>query len=162
MEAKKSTKKKVKTKTTKSKSAAKKTKSVAKKDPGLPLQHAVGRRKKAVARVWVRKGSGKLTINERDYTDYFDTEVARLEATRPFQVVPVSSNYDVQARVEGGGLKGQAGAVKLGISKALVGLDEAIRSTLREHDLLTVDARRRERKKYGQRGARRKFQFVKR
>lgn len=129
---------------------------------GMPLAHAVGRRKKAVARVWIRKGTGKMTINERDYTNYFDTQIAQLNASKPFQVVPVAMSYDVEATIEGGGLKGQSGAVKLGIARALLSLDEALRPTLREHGLLTVDSRQKERKKYGQRGARRKFQFVKR
>ena len=127
-----------------------------------PLAHTVGRRKKAVARIWFRKGTGSIAINGKNYTEYFDTEVARLEAARPFQVVPVGQNYDVDVLVAGGGKKGQAGAVNLGISRALLALDEGIRPTLRANGLLTVDSRQKERKKYGQRGARRKFQFVKR
>lgn len=141
------------------KKAATKT-SAAKK--ATPLSHAVGRRKKAVARVWLRPGSGKMKINDTEYSTYFDTEVARLNASKPFQVIPVAMSYDVEAITEGGGLKGQAGAVKLGIARALVALDESLRPSLREHGLLTVDSRQKERKKYGQRGARRKFQFVKR
>ncbi len=128
----------------------------------IPLAHGVGRRKKAVARVWLRPGSGKMVVNNTDYLTYFDTEVARLNATKPFQVIPVAMSYDIEATAEGGGLKGQAGAVKLGIARALLSLDEALRPVLREHGLLTVDSRQKERKKYGQRGARRKFQFVKR
>jgi small subunit ribosomal protein S9 len=128
----------------------------------VPLTQTVGRRKKAVARILLRKGTGKFTVNEKEYTQYFDTEISRLNAAKPFQVVSVAENYDVEAVVFGGGKKGQAGAVQLGIARALLSLDEGVRPALREHDLLTVDSRQKERKKYGQRAARRKFQFVKR
>jgi small subunit ribosomal protein S9 len=127
-----------------------------------PLAHSVGRRKTSVARIWLKKGSGNLVVNGQAYEKYFDTDVSRLEATKPFQIVPVTQSYDIDAYVNGGGKTGQAGAVKLGIARALLELDEGIRRTLREHGLLTVDSRQKERKKYGQRGARRKFQFVKR
>lgn len=127
-----------------------------------PLAQTVGRRKKAVARVFFRKGTGKFTVNGQEYIQYFDTEVSRLNAAKPFQVIPVAENYDVEAQVFGGGKGGQAGAVQLGIARALLSLDEGVRPVLREHDLITVDSRQKERKKYGQKGARRKFQFVKR
>lgn len=147
------------------KQAQKSTKQTSTKEKvskSLPVAHAVGRRKKAVARVWLRKGSGKITVNGLDYANYFDTEVARLEASKPFLIIPISEHYNVEASVIGGGKKGQAGAVKLGIARALLHIDENIKPALREHDLITVDSRQKERKKYGQRGARRKFQFVKR
>ncbi len=147
----------VETKTT-SKAAAKKASSGSKQ----PVSHAIGRRKKAVARVWLRRGKGTIVINGRKLEDYFDTDITRLTATLPFRVLPISSNYDVQANVGGGGLWGQAGAIQLGIARAFVAMDEAIRPLLRQHGLLTVDARTKERKKYGQKAARRKFQFVKR
>ncbi|MEX0940502.1 MAG: 30S ribosomal protein S9 [Candidatus Babeliales bacterium] len=134
----------------------------AKSEKRLPLAHSVGRRKTATARIWLRQGSGSIVVNGKKYTDYFDTEVARLEAARAFQVIPAAASYDVEVLVRGGGLKGQAGAVKLGVARALLSIHEGMRPTLREHDLLTVDSRQKERKKYGQRGARRKFQFVKR
>lgn len=127
-----------------------------------PVAHGVGRRKSAIARVWLRAGKGLLTVNGKDYKNYFDTEVTRLDAVTPFKVVPVSSQFDMEANVIGGGMCAQAGAVKLGIARALVSIDESLRPLLREHSLLTVDARRKERKKYGQPAARRKFQFVKR
>lgn len=127
-----------------------------------PLAQSVGRRKASVARVWLRRGKGNILVNGKDYMEYFDTDVSRLEAVKPFTIIPVIHEYDIHANVVGGGMRGQAGAVKLGIARALVSLDEKLRPTLREHGLLTVDARRKERKKYGQRGARRKFQFVKR
>lgn len=127
-----------------------------------PLGHGVGRRKSAVARVWVRRGSGKVVVNNKQADSYFPTEMTRLDVAKPFSVAPVSASYDVFARVCGGGLCAQAGAVKLGIARALLDIDAGLRPVLREHDLLTVDSRNKERKKYGQRGARRKFQFVKR
>jgi small subunit ribosomal protein S9 len=127
-----------------------------------PLAQGVGRRKTAVARIWVRRGTGALIVNGRKYAEYFDTDVNRQEATTLFRVVPVASNYDIEANVNGGGLCAQAGAIKVGIARALVSIDEDIRPVLREHSLLTMDSRRKERKKYGQKAARRGFQFVKR
>lgn len=126
-----------------------------------PLGHGVGRRKSAIARVWLRRGSGKIVVNNKQADSYFQTEMTRADVTRPFSVTP-SASYDVFARVCGGGLCAQAGAVKLGIARALLDVDADLRPVLRQNDLLTVDSRNKERKKYGQRGARRKFQFVKR
>ncbi|HEY5234923.1 MAG TPA: 30S ribosomal protein S9 [Rhabdochlamydiaceae bacterium] len=126
-----------------------------------PLAHGVGRRKKAIARVWLRRGRGTIIVNGKDFKDYFDTDLARIAASMPFQVLSLNT-YDVEANVIGGGKPGQADAVKLGISRALVSSDESYRRVLREHGLLTVDSRVKERKKYGQKAARRKFQFVKR
>ena len=144
----------------KSTSASAKTAAVVKK--GAPLSHGVGRRKKAVARVFLRRGNGKITVNGKDYTNYFDTELMRLDAATPLRVVPVAMSYDFDVNVNGGGLYAQAGAVKLGISRAFVAMDEDLRVTLRQSRLLTVDSRVKERKKYGQKAARRKFQFAKR
>lgn len=127
-----------------------------------PLGHGVGRRKSAIARVWLRRGNGKIVVNDKQSDVYFNTEVTRSEAARPFEVAPMSSSYDVFARVHGGGLCAQAGAVKLGIARAFLDIDATLRPVLRQNDLLTVDARNKERKKFGQKGARRKFQFVKR
>jgi len=127
-----------------------------------PLSHGVGRRKSAVARVWLRRGNGKISVNGIDYVEYFDTEVNRLEVVKPFKALHESAKFDIEVNVNGGGMGGQADAVKLGISRALVTYDERYRPALREFDLLTVDSRVKERKKYGQLGARRKFQFVKR
>jgi small subunit ribosomal protein S9 len=127
-----------------------------------PIGHGVGRRKTAVARVWLRNGSGKIVVNGKDFSNYFDTEETRLEASAPFRLLPVGSTFDVEVNVEGGGLRAQADAVKLGTARAMLAQDESIRTQLREFDFLTVDSRRKERKKYGQKGARRKFQFVKR
>lgn len=140
--------------------SAKSVKSEVKKN--TPIAHAVGRRKKAVARVWMKRGSGGILVNNRPFDQYFDTETVQIEAALPMNLIPMAKNYDMEVTVEGGGQHGQAGAVKLGIARALLAFDESNRTLLREHDLLTVDDRRKERKKYGQKGARRKFQFVKR
>lgn len=130
---------------------------------GAPLAHGVGRRKSAVARVWLhRSGKGAVLINGKTCQTYFSTDVARSEAVVPFKVVPGADAFDVEVNVYGGGLNAQAGAVSLGIARALLANNESLRSTLRQHNLLTVDARVKERKKYGQKAARRKFQFVKR
>ena len=126
------------------------------------LSLAVGRRKQAVARVWLKLGSGKLLVNEQNYDSYFDTQISRLAVTTPFSVVSKAEHYDVFAKVAGGGKNAQAEAVRLGFVRALLSLNEEWRPVFRKAGLLTVDSRQKERKKYGQRGARRKFQFVKR
>lgn len=133
-----------------------KTKSVA------PLAHGVGRRKSSVARAWLRRGNGAILINNRDFKEYFETDIARIEAEKPFKVIPQSELYDVHINVQGGGTHSQAGASSLAISRAFVKQNEELRKVLRTHGLLTVDSRVKERKKPGQRGARAKFQFVKR
>lgn len=139
-------------------------KKVAAKPAGAhaPLAHGVGRRKSAIARVWLRRGKGKLTVNQKEHVHYFDTELSRAAASLPFRVYAQASHYDVTVNVSGGGLPAQADAVKLGIARALLDVNPEIRPLLREHGLLTVDSRVKERKKYGQKAARRKFQFVKR
>ncbi|MDP3889365.1 MAG: 30S ribosomal protein S9 [bacterium] len=128
----------------------------------MPLAQCVGRRKKAIARVCLTRGSGKITVNGKQIKTYFDTDIDRTAAAFAFQVCPVSSNYDVLAKVQGGGKTSQADAVKLGIARALVHQDETLRPLFRKYRMLTVDSRVKERKKYGQKAARRKFQFVKR
>jgi small subunit ribosomal protein S9 len=144
----------------KAKSVAKPAVKVSAK--GAKLAHGVGRRKTSIARIWLNRGSGALVINGKKYTEYFDTELNCKEATAPIALVPMASNYDVEANVLGGGMHSQAGAIQLGIARALLSLDESLRPLLRQHGMLTVDSRRKERKKYGQKAARRKFQFVKR
>lgn len=126
------------------------------------VAHGVGRRKSAIARVWLRRGTGLVVVNGKDVKDYFDTALTIADATTPYKVAPQGAKYDAQVNVCGGGLCAQAGAVRLGIARALVASDAEMRPLLRKNDLLTVDARRKERKKYGQKAARRKFQFVKR
>ena len=132
------------------------------KTGGQPLGHGVGRRKSSVARVWLKRGSGKITVNGKKCADYFTVKVAQMAAEKPFEVVPQSKQFDVQANVVGGGFRSQAGAVMLGIARALLENDPSVRPALKKFKLLTVDSRLKERKKYGQKGARRKFQFVKR
>ncbi len=127
-----------------------------------PLAHGVGRRKSSVARVWLRAGKGAIVVNGKDFKDYFDTEVTRLRASTPFRVLPAEALFDVEVNVIGGGVCSQADAIKLGISRAMLAVDSRLRPALRQHDLLTVDSRLKERKKYGRKAARRRFQFVKR
>ncbi len=122
----------------------------------------VGRRKSAVARVWLTRGHGVLVINGRDYEAYFDTPKTRLSVTEPLRAVSDASRYDANVNVQGGGLPAQADAVKLGFARALLTLNSDLRPALRRAGLLTVDSRVKERKKYGRRAARRRFQFVKR
>jgi small subunit ribosomal protein S9 len=144
----------------KAKTTAKATSAKAKSTP--PLSHGVGRRKSSVARVWLRAGKGAIVINGKDFKEYFKTEINRLEASAPFRLIPNEAHFDIEANVIGGGCCSQAGAVKLGIARAMLEANEGLRPALRQHDLLTVDSRVKERKKYGQKAARRKFQFVKR
>ncbi|HLA69121.1 MAG TPA: 30S ribosomal protein S9 [Bacteroidota bacterium] len=125
-------------------------------------QVKVGRRKTAVARVKLIEGSGKILINKRPLEIYFPIEILRSEVMRPFEVTNTLGRYDVRVKVEGGGQTGQAGAVKLGIARSLVALDEDMRGALRGAGLLTRDPRMVERKKYGQKKARKRFQFSKR
>lgn len=144
------------------KPAAKKPK-VAKVSKGTPVSHGVGRRKACVARVWLRRnGDGKITVNNLDVNTYFDTTLTRASASSPFKVYPMGSMYNVDVNVSGGGKVGQADAVKLAIARAFLEQDETLRPVLRKAGMLTVDSRVKERKKYGQKAARRKFQFVKR
>ncbi|SFB70974.1 30S ribosomal protein S9 [Tropicimonas isoalkanivorans] len=128
----------------------------------LGRAYATGKRKDAVARVWIKPGSGKVTVNGRDITVYFARPVQQLILNQPFQVAGVEGEFDVEATVKGGGLSGQAGAVKHGISKALQLYDPSLRSSLKAAGFLTRDARVVERKKFGRRKARRSFQFSKR
>ncbi|MGB0959719.1 MAG: 30S ribosomal protein S9, partial [Halocynthiibacter sp.] len=124
--------------------------------------YATGKRKDAVARVWIKPGSGKVTVNGRDQEKYFARPVLRMILRQPFEVTGVEGEFDVMCTVKGGGLSGQAGAVKHGISKALQVYEPAHRAALKAAGFLTRDARVVERKKYGKRKARRSFQFSKR
>src|SRR3990172_5189173 len=126
-----------------------------------PLAHGVGRRKSSVARVWFHRGSGKISVAKQDIKDYFDTKLDYLRAITPVKLVP-TTNYDISVNVRGGGKVSQADAIKLAIARCILSLDESTRSLLRSQDLWTVDSRVKERKKPGQKAARRKFQFVKR
>ncbi len=121
-----------------------------------------GRRKTAVARVRLATGSGKITVNGRTFETYFPTEMLRMVVQQPLVTTDSVSKYDVRVNVEGGGPAGQAGAVRHGIARALLEVDTTLRAPLKAAGLLTRDPRMRERKKYGQPGARKRFQFSKR
>ncbi len=124
--------------------------------------YATGKRKNAVARVWIKPGKGKVTINGRDQETYFARPVLRMMIAQPLQVADRLGQFDVVATVEGSGLSGQAGAVRHGISKALTCYEPGLRAVLKPHGFLTRDSRVVERKKYGKAKARRSFQFSKR
>lgn len=124
--------------------------------------YATGRRKEAVARVWLQPGDGKVAINRRSLEEYFGRETSRMVFRQPLELTETAANLDVFVNVSGGGLSGQAAAIRHGISRALTKLDPAHRPALKKAGYLTRDARAKERKKYGQRGARARFQFSKR
>lgn len=124
--------------------------------------YATGKRKDAVARVWIKPGSGRYVINDRPIETYFARPVLRMMIGQPFEVSARENQYDVYCTVKGGGLSGQAGAVRHGISQALARFEPALRPTLKKGGFLTRDSRVVERKKYGKRKARRSFQFSKR
>ncbi|RDB31635.1 30S ribosomal protein S9 [Candidatus Similichlamydia laticola] len=123
---------------------------------------ATGRRKRAVASVRLRPGTGRVTINGKEGLGYFKTETQKNTLLSPLVLVKEQGSYDILVRVQGGGLFGQAGAIRLGLARALAIESEAFQPVLREAGLLTRDPRRRERKKYGRPGARKRFQFSKR
>ena len=124
--------------------------------------YATGKRKDAVARVWIKPGSGKITVNERTFETYFARPVLRMIVQQPLKVAGRSNQYDLVVTVAGGGLSGQAGAVRHGLSKALTNFEPELRAVLKSEGFLTRDARVVERKKYGRKKARRSFQFSKR
>jgi small subunit ribosomal protein S9 len=123
---------------------------------------ATGRRKTSVARVALRPGSGKVKVNNRTLENYFPVELLRNDILRPFVVTETAGRYDVVANVDGGGIAGQAGAIRLGISRALVEINAEYKAKLRKEEFMTRDPRMVERKKYGQKKARKRFQFSKR
>jgi small subunit ribosomal protein S9 len=124
--------------------------------------YATGRRKDAVARVWIKPGAGRVTVNGRDIETYFARPVLRMVINQPFVAAGREGSYDVTCTVKGGGLSGQAGAVRFGISRALINFEPTLRPVLKKGGFLTRDARVVERKKYGRAKARRSFQFSKR
>ncbi len=130
----------------------------------IPLNsvYATGRRKEAVAKVWLAPGTGKVVVNKRDLMGHFKRESLKLVIEQPMAIIEGVGKYDIYAVCRGGGLSGQAGALRLGIARALVKLDEGLRPTMRKNGFLTRDPREVERKKYGQPGARKQFQFSKR
>ena len=125
-------------------------------------KYATGRRKTSIAKIWLKKGSGKIYVNGKNYDDYFKRENHKMQLLRPFEIISQPTNYDVKCNVKGGGLTGQVGAMVHGISKALLLFDENLKATLKTEKLTTRDSRAVERKKPGRRKARRSFQFSKR
>lgn len=124
--------------------------------------YATGKRKEAIAKVWLQSGEGKIIVNNKDLSAYFARDTSDMVVKQPLEITDTLGSYDVNATVLGGGLSGQAGALKLGISKALIQLDPNHRPVLKKAGFLTRDSRTVERKKYGQPGARKKYQFSKR
>ena len=125
-------------------------------------QYATGRRKKSIARVWLRKGSGSINVNGKKMMDYFKNQNLQTSISRPFAVVKRENEFDVKCSVKGGGLSGQAGAIIHGIARALIQFEPDLKAALKKEKLTTRDSRAVERKKYGRRKARRSFQFSKR
>ncbi len=123
---------------------------------------ATGRRKSSIARVFLRPGSGKITVNGRAFDQYFPTDAGRIPAKFPLTVVDMVDRFDIVVLANGGGVAGQSGAIRLGIARALVEFNAELRGPLKKAGLLTRDPREHERKKYGQKGARKRFQFSKR
>jgi small subunit ribosomal protein S9 len=127
-----------------------------------PLVQATGRRKRAIARVCLRNGSGKVTINGRDITAYLPSELLRMQATEPLRALELADQFDVDVTMDGGGVAGQAGALRLGIARALAELDPERRAPLKKSGFLTRDDRKKESKKYGLKKARKAGQYSKR
>ncbi|UII80897.1 30S ribosomal protein S9 [Flagellimonas sp. CMM7] len=128
----------------------------------MEVVHKIGRRKTAVARVYVSEGKGNITINKRDLKDYFTTATLQYKVKQPFALTNTEDSYDVKVNVYGGGITGQAEAVRLALSRVMCEIDEENRTALKPEGLLTRDPRMVERKKFGQKKARKKFQFSKR
>jgi small subunit ribosomal protein S9 len=124
--------------------------------------YGTGRRKTSAARVFLRPGTGTITINHREFDNFFPTDALRTQVRRPLMVTETGEKFDILATVAGGGVNGQAGAVRLGIARALVLFNGELRKQLKKDGLLTSDSRIKERKKYGLAGARKRFQFSKR
>jgi small subunit ribosomal protein S9 len=124
--------------------------------------YATGRRKTSTARVFLRPGTGAITVNHRTFEQFFPTDALRTQVRRPLLLTEMGEKFDILATVAGGGVNGQAGAMRLGISRALVEFDAELRRQLKKDGLLTSDSRVKERKKYGLAGARKRFQFSKR
>ena len=128
----------------------------------MEVIHKIGRRKTAVARIYLKEGSGVITVNKRNLTDYFNTPTLQYKVKQPFALLGIEDTYDAKVNVYGGGITGQAEAIRLAISRALCELDVENRAVLKPEGLLTRDPRMVERKKFGQKKARKRFQFSKR
>jgi small subunit ribosomal protein S9 len=127
-----------------------------------PTYYATGKRKTSIARVYMKPGDGKITINKKDINDYCSRETSKMIIQQPLELTNNVGKYDIYVNVCGGGISGQAGAIKHGITRALIKVDPKLRPTLKKVGFITRDSRIKERKKYGQRGARARFQFSKR
>jgi small subunit ribosomal protein S9 len=125
-------------------------------------KYATGKRKRSIARVWIKKGSGKIFVNGKEMIQYFKRPAHQIIVTKPLEEVNLMSQYDVKCNVKGGGLSGQAGAIIHGMSRVLVNMDNSLKKILKKNKFTTRDSRKVERKKYGHRKARRSFQFSKR
>ncbi len=128
----------------------------------MDIIHKIGRRKTAVARIYLSEGKGNITVNKKDYKQYFSTDTLQYKVLQPLNLTDNAEAFDIKAKVFGGGVTGQAEAIRLAISRALVAIDEENRALLKPDGLLTRDPRMVERKKFGQKKARKKFQFSKR
>ena len=124
--------------------------------------YATGKRKSAIARVWMKPGAGKIIVNEHELENYFSLDTARVMVFQPLELTGTVGQFDISVTVKGGGIKGQAGAIRHGITRALLAIKDESRAVLKKAGLITRDSRVKERKKYGQKGARKKFQFSKR
>jgi len=125
-------------------------------------KYATGRRKRSIARVWIKKGSGKIFVNGKEMIQYFKRPAQQMLVTKPLEEINAMSQYDIKCNVRGGGLSGQAGAIIHGMSRALVNMDNSLKKILKKNKFTTRDSRKVERKKYGHKKARRSFQFSKR
>ncbi len=124
--------------------------------------YATGKRKSSIARVWMKPGAGKITVNEDELENYFSLDTARVMVFQPLELTGTVGQFDISVTVQGGGIKGQAGAIRHGITRALLTIKDEFREVLKKAGLITRDSRVKERKKYGQKGARKRFQYSKR
>ncbi len=124
--------------------------------------YATGRRKTSIARIWMKPGQGKIQVNDQDLNSYFKLETAKMMIFQPLELTGTLGQFDISVNVQGGGIKGQAGAIRHGITRGLLSVKDEFRDSLKKAGLITRDPRKKERKKYGQKGARKRFQYSKR
>jgi small subunit ribosomal protein S9 len=124
--------------------------------------YATGRRKTSIARIWMKPGQGKIEVNDQDLNSYFKLETAKMMIFQPLELTGTLGQFDIAVNVQGGGMKGQAGAIRHGITRGLLAVKDEFRDPLKKAGLITRDPRKKERKKYGQKGARKRFQYSKR
>jgi len=124
--------------------------------------YATGKRKTSIARIWMKSGQGKIQVNDQDLNSYFKLETAKMMIFQPLELTGTLGQFDISVNVQGGGIKGQAGAIRHGITRGLLAVKDEFRDSLKKAGLITRDPRKKERKKYGQKGARKRFQYSKR